>query len=438
MTGYPQGNFNPYSMYQNWGYGYQYPVFRGVQNVPQPVNIPQPNVNLQTPPDTVSFKATEYIQTKPKKEGLSTGAKWGLGALALAGVGTAIYFATRGRVGAKQAQQLAEHIEFKPAKTVEEAVIWGKKNLGIKEYADFGITDLDAINWVNEGMTNVCNKMKGKLTMPRLVSYSELLDNNTLAGVSSQLQGKMSKYNDYFFVNKKIFNNIDDEILKQIKTMADFYILKVEKNGMFTHYHRDIQEIKPLIEKITRYNNGELKNFKDKIDLYNNVSKCIDEYNILFNFPDRTIKKILNNTDCKKLLANKKIETDLNIIDTFNLKQKQELLDDILFELGEKVVIKHNNRSSYHTIYHEMGHLQDKILRTKAAGKYDNPSLYPKELKEWLDNVTTMNTASKVSEYATSGPGEFIAETFADLIEGRKLSDDVMDLYKKYGGPALS
>ena len=70
MTGYPQISFNPYSMYQNWGYGYQYPAFRGVQNQPQPVSVPQPNVNLQTPPDTVSFKATEHIQTKPKPEPL--------------------------------------------------------------------------------------------------------------------------------------------------------------------------------------------------------------------------------------------------------------------------------------------------------------------------------------------------------------------------------
>ena len=79
MTGYPQVNFNPYNMYQNWGYGYQYPAFRGMQNVPQPVSVPQPNVNLQTPPDTVSFKASEHIQAKPKKEGLSTGAKWAIG-----------------------------------------------------------------------------------------------------------------------------------------------------------------------------------------------------------------------------------------------------------------------------------------------------------------------------------------------------------------------
>jgi len=86
MTSYSQTGFNPYNMYQNWGYGYQYPAFRGVQNSPQAVSVPQPNVNLQTPPDTVSSRATEYIQTKHKKEGLSTGAKWVIGI----GVATAL------------------------------------------------------------------------------------------------------------------------------------------------------------------------------------------------------------------------------------------------------------------------------------------------------------------------------------------------------------
>jgi hypothetical protein len=97
MTGYPPININPYNMYQNWGYGYQYPAFRGVQNQPQPVSAPQLNVNLQTSPDTVNFKATEHIQAKPKKEGLSTGAKWaiGLGLTALASYG--IYALTKGR-----------------------------------------------------------------------------------------------------------------------------------------------------------------------------------------------------------------------------------------------------------------------------------------------------------------------------------------------------
>ena len=165
MTGYPQIGFNPYNMYQSWGYSYQYPAFRGMQNQPQPISVPQPNVNLQTPPDTVSFRATEHIQTKPKKEGLSTGAKWGLGALALAGIGTVAYLATRGKVGAKQAQQLAEHIEFKPAKTIEEAKTFAKDRLGVNIKFD----DVDMANYINEALTTANNATKGKSVMPNSV-----------------------------------------------------------------------------------------------------------------------------------------------------------------------------------------------------------------------------------------------------------------------------
>ena len=81
MTDYSPINFNPYNLYQNWSNSYQYSAFRGVQNGNELVSVPQPNVNLQTPPDTVSFRATEHIQTKPKKEGLSTGAKVAIGAV---------------------------------------------------------------------------------------------------------------------------------------------------------------------------------------------------------------------------------------------------------------------------------------------------------------------------------------------------------------------
>lgn len=66
-------------MYQNWGYGYQYPAFKSVHVSLQSVCVPPGNVNLQTPPNTVSFRATEHIQTKPKKEGVSTCAKWAIG-----------------------------------------------------------------------------------------------------------------------------------------------------------------------------------------------------------------------------------------------------------------------------------------------------------------------------------------------------------------------
>lgn len=167
MTGYSQIGFNPYNMYQNWGYGYQYPAFRGVQNQPQPVSVPQPNVNLQTPPDTVSFRATEHIQTKPKKEGLSTGAKWGLGALALAGVGTAIYFATRGRGKINlNASQEAK---------IKELISNGKLD---EKHAEIfkSIEHLEGDEFIKEAYNRIAKSMGyGRLTRPRL----EIISNNS-------------------------------------------------------------------------------------------------------------------------------------------------------------------------------------------------------------------------------------------------------------------
>ena len=62
----------------------------------------------------------------------------------------------------------------------------------------------------------------------------------------------------------------------------------------------------------------------------------------------------------------------------------------------------------------------------------------PKITKEFRENKTIQETANKVSWYACESPLEFVAEVFAGHNEGLKFSDDIMALYKKYGGPALS
>lgn len=353
MPGYPQISFNPYSMYQNWGYGYQYPAFRGVQNVPQPVSVPQPNVRLQTPPDTVSFKATERIQTKPKKEGLSTGAKWGLGALALAGVGTAIYFATRGRVGGKQAQQLAEHIEFKPAKTVEEAIQFGKTHLGIKDYKGFEAKDIEVVNWLNAGFVKANNKFKGKSVMPKIVDFAEHGD-DVLQGVD--------RFKHSYLVDKGVYGNIDSYVQKQL----DNFISK-GADGKINIPPADCSQsdLKFLTDKIKQFvNNKNSMKFRDKVELSQNLLEYVDS---LTHY-------------------------------------------------------KYKPVSEFGTIYHEFTHLLDDNLLTRTRSLASNEK----------------TIARKVSEYATTTRAEYIAEVGRKHLEGISLPDDVMALYKKFGGPVLT
>ena len=54
---------------------------------------------------------------------------------------------------------------------------------------------------------------------------------------------------------------------------------------------------------------------------------------------------------------------------------------------------------------------------------------------EFLTNKKIHSTALEVSSYASTSIGEFVAETYAKMIAGKHLSDDVIALYKKYNGP---
>ena len=90
---------------------------------------------------------------------------------------TAIGLIARGRF--KNTQKLAEHIEFTSAKTIEEAKELAKTHLKIENFDTAG--DLEIANWINEGLTRVNNKYKGKGPIPKFVEpYPEDLYQQTL------------------------------------------------------------------------------------------------------------------------------------------------------------------------------------------------------------------------------------------------------------------
>ena len=80
----------------------------------------------------------------------------------------------------------------------------------------------------------------------------------------------------------------------------------------------------------------------------------------------------------------------------------------------------------YHVIDHEIGH----AAHSQALGEN-------KFRKSYLLSDSEQNVAKTVSEYAATNSHEFVAEVYAELINGRTFSDEVMALYKKFGGSML-
>ena len=404
-------------------------------------NITQPRLSLQPQQDSVSFSSREKIVGKEEKKGLSTGAKWGigLGLTALASVG--IYAISKGKAKISNPEEkfknasleeitklmqeklkvneLPEYIEFKEAKTIEDAIKYSKEVLKIP-YVDKKFS-LDALNYVNEALTNVSNFNKGNAKLPNGLAYVDIIRPGLEDGVvSAGIKGVNPYANDfgYLFLNKKEFSHeLLDEELKHFfynaedgsrafikrgatRLSPECYQLNAvmaPANGTeFLNTFATTPELTKLVDKY--YNNPKELSFKDKVRLTSiYTGRCKDLYYRVFP------NKLIARCECR-------------------------------------------DRDAFTTIYHELGHLQD--MKKFAA---ENP-IYQDSVRFRTINDTNVDIkieqatkdfftnaeqeiAGEVSNYAKTSIGEFVAETYAEMIAGVHLSDDVIALYKKYNGP---
>ena len=383
MTDFSVTQYNPYNMYKN--FGYNYPAFRGA-------TIPQNNYNsvpqMTSQPDAVSFSANGQIQAETKKQGLSKGAKWGIGTVAVLGLGVLAYILTKGKAGSKQVQQLAEHVEFQPAKTVKEAKKFAQEKLGV-HYQD--VEDVEVVNFVNEWLTGVHNgsKVKDFKAYPKFVSsdYNEIGD-NALFGIIDEVVKHNGQQGYLLTINMNNLKNIPN-LLMSIKTnphgiwqagSAGQVCLKGERFNT--------KEVQELVAKLNNYNSSSAS-LRESIDLYQQI----------------------------KGLVTSPVGSD------------------------GKVILK--KLSMFNSLNHELGHMKH-YLNGVTPADMDKIAVYERLKKDIPEVVTDFHKpevqriAGKVSRYAQESPLEFVAETYAQMKDGVVFSDDVMALYKKYKGPSIS
>ena len=128
-------------------------------------------------------------------------------------------------------------------------------------------------------------------------------------------------------------------------------------------------------------------------------------------------------------------------------KEKNRIILDIKGLQDGKIVngkYQEIHYSDFCYLNHELGHLRHQECvnnydMMKKVEKFETLGKPVSDItQEFVTNKQILQTARKVSEYATESPLEFVAETFAQLIEGKTFPDDVMALYKKYKGPSIS
>ena len=376
-------------------------------------------------------KPNKSEPAKPQQSGgLSNKAMLGIGAGIVAAATIGILIA---KGNFSQAKQVAEHIDFKKAETIEDAIKFGSEHLGIKKYSGFETADLDVLNWVNEGLTNVSNAMKGKAKLPKNVLYMER-KGTSLASVTPDKKS--------LIINKKVYGDLDNAIKNRLESLKDvFYI---DKDGLFRvpleMGGSDMQAISPLIGDYYKFTKGELKTFDEKLQFFHNMDAIYDSESIFYAAPDITLKRLLSTPGVKEILDKTGIQTEASVLSKLSLEDKQDLISDILEACGKNgqfVGINFKPVSKFDTIYHEMGHLADNNVNEHAFAAYHNYNT-PEKIKaldDWVTNPEIMQAAGSVSDYAQSDAAEFIAETFARLCDNKEITDEAMALYKKLGGP---
>lgn len=356
-------------------------------------NIQTVNFNNIQPKMQTNFKAqsspvkdypTDTVEINGKKKnGMSNGAKVGIGLGILGTAALAIGLIAKGR--GSQAKEVVKHIDFKPAKTIEEAKQFAKDKLDVIYFDEFGkFEDVEMVNFINEWIVKTHNNPKfGRNSYPKIV-YNADHDGAIMSMTTKNAVIDGVDYGYGLGVNLKKFKEFEPQALK--KYNLNFSVVKKGADGKYF--------------------------ITDK--------KFDNEYT-------RRLVKNLNS-------------------DSLTFEDKMQLMLDMLAYKERKVingVMQIRGRKVYNYLNHEQGHL----LHSKNCNNYEqmrkveeyinNGQEVSEITKEFVNNKDIQAIAGKVSNYAKESPLEFVAETFAGLRDGIKFDDDVMALYKKYNGPIV-
>ena len=462
MVDYSVTNYNPYSLYQNSGYGYQYPAFRGATNVLPQVSVPQSNVNVEIPPDTVDFKATEYIQ--PKEEGLSTGAKWaiGIGATTALAVGADFLFCRGKHIkslfnkGHKNTNSTGNSCNTgkprtNPTNTAPSAPnrpttattnILRANPTFLKRINNIPVIGMreeerPIIEMFRASMYDLLETSKGKAILPTEIRFVSTNKNsalkNTTCAASASKEGVLN-------INRDYFNHIDENVENAIEHLTNKGILTRNSNGQYQ------------IADFLRNSKSEF--FEKRLNEYSKDWTVIEK----FNFTQAYLGYYLNLQSqatnhtivmLENIIKNPKNQ---NILNECNLiksqaelcsmsKEKQyEYLQEIFTKAkvnGKQLILPDDTvlvRTPNHITYHELGHINHRQIISKE--QFANLKTKEK-IAEWQNNPDIQATCSRISPYAKTSPVEFVAEVFAGLANGQNFHPDVMALYKKCGGAII-
>lgn len=374
----------------------------------------QQKTNFQYEKDKVELSSKKKL-SQTKKLLIAAG---GVTA-AMGGIAACIMFMKSGKFSPANFEK---HIDFSPAQTMDEAKEFAKKHFHIEKF-DLD-NDVEVANWVNQGLSNINNTFKGKAHLPKTVSFSsdaDLSDKNGLTSAFVNMLGDL-------YINKQIFDA--DSVVKQLSGTMKLLEEKGVPQGIDAVKLLNLREkLLPMLKEPSKYSRIEWMHMMQSFDSL--ASDIVT--------PMKGITALWNNPKAKNILIENGINLNLKEIFAKSTDEQKAILDDCMKYLSKKygfISIQSKDRflSEYDVLYHELGHLQNWGNSSFFDLFFGKLSDKKKSIEAFLKDFDKQQTAGKISWYAQTKPQEFVAEVFAQLCNGKKLDDDVIQMYRKYNG----
>lgn len=320
---------------------------------------------------------------------------------------------------------------YVPAKSLREAEAYTRNKLNIKNY---NVSNLDVANYINKGLSYLNSITNGKIGALDGISYKSFAKFNKPLSViafirTERLYGLMDIFNlakprlkHSLYINKDFFNNVDFFIKNMKIGLLQTSLLKNDKNVLKLNDNfttKDQQKYEKLMN--TRLKHLSLE---DKVDLSSYLS-TLQDYAMF--------KQSIVNTSIKKILKDKNQSKIVNGL-IKNLSRKMDKNDKfrLLTQMEKRLGIQHPIQidGKYKILNHEIGHM---LHAENDPVTFFNPSRRQKDC--FRKNIYQV---SRVSNYATKNSNEFVAETFAKLVQGIKMPYEIMKLYYQFGGPKVN
>lgn len=327
--------------------------------------------------------------------------------------------------------QAKKKIEYNDATTVSMAKMLGKKQLGVREYRDFGSDSLEVLNFINRGLVAAKNASRNNIRTPNYIDFSPL----ETARMSVKYNGGI------LTVNKNIFSfdGLTNEITRMSKEMLKDGVLLGKNNGYFLNEDLSNTKAEEFLEHIKSEFCSDLSklSYEERLDLYFQLRVFYEQTSNLNRFPKDLIIKMFE-AGCWGEFDEVDVEIFKEEIFSVPKEENFKTLFEFLKQSGRVEINFNFDTSKYRIIFHETGHLQDLELYNQFdVDEFSSWDKYPKELKQWLNDKEDLKAAFEVSPYACFGKGEFFAECYSWLLSGKQLPPKAQELYKKIKAPKV-